>query len=160
MGGMKKRTLIRAIACALIAAGVLYVIYDTRPAPLLGLIDHTLRQGRTGTVPAEALARLKLPTDAQSDVPIRAVVVRANGSDHARSFCVRERQGAIDVLLSDTYSGRGRFYHCSPDGKLISASMIGGEKPTEAEIKQGFEKQIDFWLHWWDKQNENNRGTH
>jgi hypothetical protein len=155
---MTKRLLIRATASIVVAAAVLFVIYPNRSTSLSALIEYTLKNGRTGTIPEEALANLQLPAN-EHDVPVRALSVRAIGSDHARSFCVRQRQGSPDVLLSDTYADHGRFFYCTPAGKLISASVIGGEKMTKAEINTAFEKEKDFWLYWLKKQKEKRTDT-
>ena len=69
------------------------------------------------------------------------------------------------MLLSDTFADHGRFFHCTPEGKLITASVIGGEKMTQAEINQAFAKELDFWLYWVKKRNEkltdaSNSATH
>ncbi len=150
---MTKRLLIRATASTMVVAAVLYIIYPNRSAPLSGLIAYTLKHGHTGTIPEEAFANLQLPAN-EHDVPVRALSVRADRSDHAKSFCVRQRPGSPDVLLSDTFADHGRFYHCTSEGKLITASVIGGEKMTKAEINQAFAKELDFWLYWMKERNE------
>jgi hypothetical protein len=153
IAAMTKRWLIRITAGALLAAGVLYAVYPTKSAPLRDLIHYTLQHGRTRTIPAEAFANLQLPAE-EYDVPVRALRVRADGSDHARTFSVRQRGDIVDVLLSDTYSHRGRFYHCTPEGELVSASILGGEKLTKEAARRAFAKELDFWLYYWKKRNE------
>ena len=153
MADMTKRLLIRATASAVVVAAILYIIFPNRSAPLSGLIAYTLKHGHTGTIPEEAFANLQLPAN-EHDVPVRALSVRADRSDHANSFCVRQRPGSPDVLLSDTYADHGRFFYCTFEGKLITASVIGGEKMTKAEINPAFAKELDFWLYWVKQRNE------
>jgi hypothetical protein len=97
---------------------------------------------------------LKLPTGEQRDVAFRNLVLNTDGPSHPKAFCVRARGNHRDILISDAHSNRGRFFHSSLDGKLISASIIN-EKLASEEVEASYIRELQFWRNWWarfDKQ--------
>jgi hypothetical protein len=150
----RKRLLIRGVAIFLVVAGLIVALKWPRASPsrsFRDLTEHVLRHGRTYSIPAEALANLKLPTDGQRDVPFRAALVEINGPAHTKTFAVRFREGTKDVLMSDAYTARGRFFHCTEDGTLISASTIR-ERLTREQVRAAFDADVRFWIDWWERQ--------
>jgi hypothetical protein len=51
--------------------------------------------------------------------------------------------------MSDALAASGRFFHCSQDGTLVSASVIG-EKLTREQVQEAFDADARFWIEWWD----------
>ena len=150
----RRRLAVRAVAVAVLVVFVALTKWPRHENQwLVDLTDHALAHGTVGTIPAEALAHLKLPTGNQRDVPFRGLVVTGSPS-HTKSFCVRQRGKERDVLISDAYSNRGRFFHCSLDGSLISSSIIN-ETLTPVDTYNFFLKELAFWREWWAQQQRN-----
>jgi hypothetical protein len=134
---------------------------DHVKAVLAAYSREILEQGSTTALSGRTARRLGFtPTAAEpwtsnDNMPLKFVGRRNDSTGEEKLFSVVTNRGKTEIILADTKNDTIRAYLVSVDGTLGQATYEATDSTvsdvTGDEAKARFEKELGFWIRYYDK---------